>query len=58
MIQLTPEEAEEYRKTPVIVDFRTGFYIFPVSHRSFKFVSTSFKWSNISILIISATHAV
>ncbi|KAG1818332.1 FAD dependent oxidoreductase [Suillus variegatus] len=34
MIQLTPEEAEEYRKTPVIVDFRTGFYIFPPTHRN------------------------
>lgn len=31
-IQLTPEEAEEYRKTPVVLDFRTGFYVFPPTH--------------------------
>ena len=37
-IQLTPEEAEEYRRTPVVLDFRTGFYVFPVSYYlSFKF---------------------
>ncbi|KAI0343725.1 FAD dependent oxidoreductase [Trametopsis cervina] len=28
-IQLTAEEAETYRKCPVVLDFRTGFYIFP-----------------------------
>ncbi|KAG1854156.1 FAD dependent oxidoreductase [Suillus subalutaceus] len=33
-IQLTPEEAEEYRKTPVVLDFRTGFYVFPPTHRN------------------------
>lgn len=30
-IQLTPEEAETYRKCPVYLDLNTGFYIFPVS---------------------------
>ena len=30
MIQLTPEEADAYRKCPVVLDFNTGFYIFPV----------------------------
>ncbi|KAG2153294.1 FAD dependent oxidoreductase [Suillus clintonianus] len=34
MIQLTPEEAEEYCKTPVVLDFRTGFYVFPPTHRN------------------------
>ncbi|KAF9451499.1 FAD dependent oxidoreductase [Macrolepiota fuliginosa MF-IS2] len=29
MIQLTEEEAELYRDTPVILDFATGFYSFP-----------------------------
>ncbi|KAG2043778.1 FAD dependent oxidoreductase [Suillus americanus] len=33
-IQLAPEEAEEYRKTPVVLDFRTGFYVFPPTHRN------------------------
>ncbi|KAG1746494.1 FAD dependent oxidoreductase [Suillus lakei] len=33
-IQLTPEEAEEYRKTPVVLDLRTGFYVFPPTHRN------------------------
>lgn len=33
-IQLTPEEAEEYRKSPVVLDFRTGFYVFPPTHRN------------------------
>ncbi|KAG2159136.1 FAD dependent oxidoreductase [Suillus bovinus] len=32
-IQLTPEEADEYRKTPVVLDFRTGFYVFPPTDR-------------------------
>ncbi|OAX43656.1 FAD dependent oxidoreductase [Rhizopogon vinicolor AM-OR11-026] len=31
-IQLTSEEAEEYRNTPVVLDFRTGFYVFPPTH--------------------------
>jgi hypothetical protein len=39
-IQLTPEEAEDYRKTPVVLDFRTGFYVFPVSYLSSKFLSS------------------
>jgi hypothetical protein len=39
-IQLTPEEAEEYRKTPVVLDFRTGFYVFPVSYLLSKFLSS------------------
>lgn len=29
-IQLTPEEAERYRSCPVVLDFTSGFYIFPV----------------------------
>ncbi|KAJ7176133.1 FAD dependent oxidoreductase [Mycena crocata] len=29
MIQLTPEQGEIYRKCPVVIDFTTGFYIFP-----------------------------
>ncbi|KAG0702883.1 FAD dependent oxidoreductase [Suillus ampliporus] len=33
-IQLTPEEAEEYRKSPVVLDFRTSFYVFPPTHRN------------------------
>lgn len=31
MIQLSPEEAEIYKDCPVVVDFSSGFYIFPVS---------------------------
>lgn len=30
-IQLTPEEAETYHNTPVVLSFNTGFYMFPVS---------------------------
>jgi sarcosine oxidase/L-pipecolate oxidase len=33
-IQLAPEEAEEYRNTAVVLDFRTGFYVFPPTHRN------------------------
>lgn len=29
MIQLTPEDAERYRSCPVVLDFGSGFYIFP-----------------------------
>ncbi|KAI6007717.1 FAD dependent oxidoreductase [Pisolithus orientalis] len=28
-LQLTPEESERYRKSPVVMDFRTGFYVLP-----------------------------
>ncbi|KZT01455.1 FAD dependent oxidoreductase [Laetiporus sulphureus 93-53] len=33
-IQLTPEEAEVYRKNPVYLDLTTGFYIFPPSEQN------------------------
>jgi sarcosine oxidase/L-pipecolate oxidase len=29
-IQLSKEEAERYRDVPVVLDFRSGFYVFPV----------------------------
>ena len=32
-IQLTAEEGDRYRGCPVILDFVSGFYIFPVSRR-------------------------
>lgn len=35
MIQLSPEEAEQYRGFPVVLDFSTGFYVLPVSGLSF-----------------------
>ncbi|KAH7883202.1 FAD dependent oxidoreductase [Phlebopus sp. FC_14] len=28
-VQLTSEEAEQYRQCPVVLNFRTGFYVFP-----------------------------
>lgn len=31
MIQLSPFEAEKYKNCPVVLDFSSGFYIFPVS---------------------------
>ncbi|KAK0195755.1 FAD dependent oxidoreductase [Armillaria mellea] len=31
MVQLTPEEAQTYRDIPVVLDFDSGFYCFPVS---------------------------
>ena len=30
MIKLSQEEAERYKGVPVVMDFHTGFYIFPV----------------------------
>jgi hypothetical protein len=30
MIQLTPEEGDKYRDCPVVLNFDTGFYVFPV----------------------------
>ena len=30
MIQLTPEEAKTYKDVPVVLDYTTGFYMFPV----------------------------
>lgn len=32
-IDLTPDETDRYRKCPVILDFATGFYMFPVCKR-------------------------
>ncbi|KAJ7287241.1 FAD dependent oxidoreductase [Mycena rebaudengoi] len=29
MVQLTPEEGEAYSKVPVVLDFASGFYVFP-----------------------------
>ncbi|KZT23554.1 FAD dependent oxidoreductase [Neolentinus lepideus HHB14362 ss-1] len=29
MIKLTPAEADEYRNCPVVLDFKSGFYMFP-----------------------------
>lgn len=29
-IQLTEEEAARYRDVPIVIDFRLGFYVFPV----------------------------
>lgn len=34
MVQLSPEEAEIYKDCPVVLDFSSGFYIFPVSSES------------------------
>jgi len=31
MVQLSEEEALAYRDCPVVLDFSSGFYIFPVS---------------------------
>jgi sarcosine oxidase/L-pipecolate oxidase len=31
MVQLTQEEADIYKNCPVVLDFESGFYIFPVS---------------------------
>lgn len=31
MVQLSDEEAAKYRHCPVVLDFSSGFYIFPVS---------------------------
>lgn len=31
MIQLSEAEARTYKDCPVVLDFSTGFYIFPVS---------------------------
>ena len=31
MVQLTEEEAVLYRKAPVVLEFSSGFYVFPVS---------------------------
>jgi hypothetical protein len=30
MIQLTKEEAAQYEDCPVVLDFASGFYVFPV----------------------------
>lgn len=30
-IQLTKEEADRYKQCPVVLDFDSGFYIFPAS---------------------------
>lgn len=30
MIQLTPEEGDQYRDCPVVLNFVTGVYMFPV----------------------------
>ncbi|KAF8342678.1 FAD dependent oxidoreductase-domain-containing protein [Cantharellus anzutake] len=32
MVQLSEEEAVSYRKIPVVLDFNTGFYLFPPNH--------------------------
>lgn len=29
-IQLTPDEAARYKDVPVVLNYNTGFYIFPV----------------------------
>jgi hypothetical protein len=34
-IQLDQEEAACYRDVPVVLDFRSGFYVFPVRARFF-----------------------
>ncbi|KAJ7782733.1 FAD dependent oxidoreductase [Mycena metata] len=34
MIQLTPEEADIYRHCPVVLDFSSGFYIFPPNEQN------------------------
>ena len=31
MVQLSRKEAEMYKDCPVVLDFSSGFYIFPVS---------------------------
>jgi len=31
MVQLSEKEAEIYKDCPVVLDFSSGFYIFPVS---------------------------
>jgi sarcosine oxidase/L-pipecolate oxidase len=30
-VQLSQEEASDYRRCPVVLDFKSGFYVFPVS---------------------------
>ncbi|CAK5281835.1 unnamed protein product [Mycena citricolor] len=34
MVQLTSEEAEVYRKCPVVLDFDSGFYVFPPNEQN------------------------
>ncbi|KAJ7209719.1 FAD dependent oxidoreductase [Mycena pura] len=34
MVQLTPEEGDIYRKSPVVVNFKTGFYVFPPNEQN------------------------
>ena len=36
MVQLTPEEADVYRECPVVLDFESGFYIFPVTYALYR----------------------
>jgi hypothetical protein len=47
MVQLTPEEGEAYSKVPVVLDFASGFYVFPVcvvfQVRQRKFDTPSFS---------------
>lgn len=31
MVQLSQEEADKYRESPVVLNFANGFYLFPVS---------------------------
>ncbi|KAJ7818206.1 FAD dependent oxidoreductase, partial [Mycena olivaceomarginata] len=34
MVQLTPEEADAYRESPVVLDFEKGYYIFPPNEQN------------------------
>ncbi|KAJ7188640.1 FAD dependent oxidoreductase [Mycena filopes] len=34
MVQLTPEEGDLYRQCPVVLDFESGFYIFPPNEQN------------------------
>jgi hypothetical protein len=39
MVQLSEEEADKYRLCPVVLDFSSGFYIFPVSSLLVEFIN-------------------
>lgn len=40
MVQLTEEEGDKYRQSPVVLDFESGFYIFPV-HTLYSGIQTT-----------------
>ncbi|KAJ6497714.1 FAD dependent oxidoreductase [Mycena sanguinolenta] len=40
MVQLTPEEGDAYRECPVVLDFASGFYIFPPTEQNVVKIAT------------------